>query len=334
MLNTNNYFQKAKKVPWHVLNRLISPIEPKILKKQQPPVYPPVFIIGPARSGTTLIYQSIINNFEVAYFPNLAALLNKAPLFATQLIHLLNLQKNLKKDYSSNYGKISGLSSPSQGYEIWRRWFPRGEYKLTDNILQQEDLKKTVGGIEKFYSAPFINKWPAFSVYIPELLTLFPDAFFIRVTREYSEVAKSVLKGRRVKKYKPGKSITQLPKNALPYQHSSPVEQVCSYVLGIESQISEDLLKVDKGNYVTIRYEEFCRKPDSLLRSINSLYEQASGHKLKLKSELHLSPFSISKSKKVSDAEALEIEKCISRFLDESRFPFLSNDLAEKDAKK
>lgn len=324
------YYRKISNRFFKILNELISPVEKHFLKKSSAPKFAPVFIVGPARSGTTLIYQALLKKFETSYFSNLAAKFFKVPLASTYVLQKLGLKFNDYATYKSNYGHISGLAAPSQSYPIWRRWFPRGMHKGPKNEEQRTEMVRTVGGIEQKFQAPFANKWPAFSVYIPELVSVFPNAFFIRVTREYNEVAKSVLKGRRTIHHDATKSISQLPDNALPYQNLSPVKQVCAYVLGIESQISQDLLSVDEVRQITVSYEDFCKAPNKFLKEIGQKYEQANKAPLKIRDRGDLEPFSISTSKKVSDEEAKEIENCITEFLKEQRFPHLPKEYIEE----
>src|SRR5690606_21792278 len=46
---------------------------------------PPVFVVGPPRSGTTLVYQLLVRRFRVAYLSNLAHRLYETPAAATWL---------------------------------------------------------------------------------------------------------------------------------------------------------------------------------------------------------------------------------------------------------
>ncbi|NIU01843.1 MAG: hypothetical protein GWN01_13315, partial [Nitrosopumilaceae archaeon] len=45
--------------------------------------YPPVFILGPPRSGTTLLYQLMTCSFNFAYIPNIANKFYRCPISAT-----------------------------------------------------------------------------------------------------------------------------------------------------------------------------------------------------------------------------------------------------------
>ena len=45
----------------------------------------PFFIIGPPRSGTTLLYQLMVQAFRFSYFPNIANTFYQCPIFAAKL---------------------------------------------------------------------------------------------------------------------------------------------------------------------------------------------------------------------------------------------------------
>ena len=40
-------------------------------------INPPIFIIGAPRSGSTLLYQVLINNFKLSYIPNISSIFYK-----------------------------------------------------------------------------------------------------------------------------------------------------------------------------------------------------------------------------------------------------------------
>ena len=53
-----------------VFNRVVSPLESWPRRHDRPLRYPPIFIVGPPRSGTTLVYQALIEYLDVGYLSN------------------------------------------------------------------------------------------------------------------------------------------------------------------------------------------------------------------------------------------------------------------------
>lgn len=50
------------------------------------PRWPPMFIIGLPRVGSTLVYQLIVSRFEAAFFCNAAAVMPRSPALVTSLL--------------------------------------------------------------------------------------------------------------------------------------------------------------------------------------------------------------------------------------------------------
>src|SRR6056297_1412323 len=98
---------------------------------------PPVFIMGPPRSGTTLLYQLLTQTCHFSYFSEFAASYNTFPFLATYL-----KKKHFGKDnqsFKSDFGRPRGLFAPSEAGEIWNRWFP-AEYKESYNYVDENHL--------------------------------------------------------------------------------------------------------------------------------------------------------------------------------------------------
>ena len=56
--------------------------------------YPPIFIIGAPRSGSTLLYQVLTDYFEVGYISNLHAHFFGSPACLERLLHPLRMATN------------------------------------------------------------------------------------------------------------------------------------------------------------------------------------------------------------------------------------------------
>ncbi len=48
------------------------PDETRLLARHPEPIHPPVFIMGPPRSGTSLFYELLVTRYDLAFFSNLA----------------------------------------------------------------------------------------------------------------------------------------------------------------------------------------------------------------------------------------------------------------------
>ena len=121
----------------------LSPLEQRLLECYKELKYPPIFIVGPPRSGTTLLYQIIVHCFHVAYFPNIAARFYKIPVIATKIGKILF--RPYKSDFTSTYGLVKGTMAPHEAGVIWDRWFPTEQkhgYNYTPAAIYPMRLRK------------------------------------------------------------------------------------------------------------------------------------------------------------------------------------------------
>ncbi len=295
-----------------LLNIMLGPLERRINLQYDLPQKPPIFIIGPARSGTTLVYQSIVYSTQVSYFSNAIALIPEFPSISTSLLSKFN-GCNPPKLFNSKYGKTRGWHSPSQGDQIWSRWFPKksGEGIVhTDN--ERKQMTGTVSCIEKKFKGPFVAKWPGFSIYISHIAKLFPNAVFIWVQRDSLQNVQSVLKGRYELTGDPHVSFSRVPESYIKYNNSNYIQQVCAYVLGVEEQINKDIQKIGRNKCFNIQYEDFCKDPKESLNKFIQWYYDKTGFLLKIRNDDLPNSFTVSNSQKLSSEKVDALAKTLS----------------------
>jgi hypothetical protein len=293
--------------------KVFTPIESRIVSEHDAPIFAPIFIVGPARSGTTLIYQSIVYSLNVCYLSNLMVAFPNCPALVAKYTSYINDCKT-QKIFSSHYGKIKGWCSPSQGHQVWSRWFPKegeGTKSINWTDCEKKQLVGTISFIESVYNAPFINKWPGFSVNISKLIEAIPQAVFIRVKRDPLQTAQSILKGRRDLTGDPYTSISRVPKNYKYYASKSYIDQVCAYLQGVEAQIDQESSQIGEDKFLSIRYENFCLAPQKNLEKIIDWYREVGNYKLNIQ-HMDLPIFEISNSQKVSNEELYALRECLS----------------------
>lgn len=173
-----------------MISKFKNGIERLLLRKDMGVKYPPVFLSGCPRSGTTISFQYLVNAYQWSYFSNHEKSNPKSVM--------VSAWKNRGCDhYTANsdsaYGKIAGMNSPSDGWGIFHRWFPY--YYGDAPVKDLTGLQRTIGWIERLYDLPFIVKNNASSLRIEELHAAFPDAFFLHVNRNIYDNVASLVKG-------------------------------------------------------------------------------------------------------------------------------------------
>jgi len=295
-------------------------IENFIIINQSYPKYPPIFIIGPARTGTTVIYQCLSYSFKVSYFSNIHSFFSKSPVTVSLITSLFN-RCNPPKLFQSKYGKTKGIFSQSQGYQIWRRWFPKRGGKTKKVNLSEKQKKQiygTISAFEKIYRFPFVNKWQGLCLNLNRISDVFPNALYIRVKRNYLQTAQSILIGRIEIFNNPNKSFTRVTESYDNYKNMDYINQVCGYLFSIEEKIDDDCKKIGNEKFFNITYEEFCKNPNNFIKNFKKWYKEKTNINLKTR---NITPnyFKCSKSQKLNDQDFNDLKICIRKYFDNEK---------------
>jgi hypothetical protein len=242
------------------LSPFISVFEKNKIKKysQLETNYDPVFIIGPPRSGSTILYQLITNFYDVSYINNLCHLSRKNFYFGFWLSNVL--YKNKKHNiFKSNYGNTqkSGLNAPSEGGQIWYRWFSKNKIYYEKDDLSEEDIleiRNTFNAITNRFQKPIVIKNLMFSQRLNVLANIFPTAKIIFIKRSPEFNAQSIYLARKKQANDQWWSVK--PVNHEELSKLSLIEQSVSQVFYLEKQIHEDLKQFSAENITIIKYEE------------------------------------------------------------------------------
>jgi len=210
----------------------------------------PIFIVGPHRSGTTLLYRLLGRHHDVGYFTPMNKRLPRLPGVAKILTGLL------KPDF------------PVEAQSIWD-FFKKGkddtmgaEDATPETIEWYRHLVERVLHLRK--ADRFIAKYPRLSLRLPWLNAIFPDALFIHMSRDWRAVVTSTL-NRKVKRsgrgggwfgvYIPGwRDMVDLPHAV------AAARQFRVATLAIEKETARFEGRVFKASY-----EELCSQPRTLL---------------------------------------------------------------------
>lgn len=239
----------------------------------------PVFIVGSARTGSTLVYQCLTAAYRFSYFSNLLADHAKYPLTLATVSKFVGGCTPQTRRFVNKLGSTEGWRSPSQGYTIWQKWWPRGDDRqngITLTAQQIDEIRSIVFGISKRYRRPFVNKWQGHVAHLTTLAEIFPNALFIHVQRSLVPTAVSVYRARMDSFGHPKKSISRVPRSYAEFASDDPVRQVCGYVLGVEEQLRDESQAIGNDRFYTIVYEDFCRAPQAVVDGFIQWYVKRS----------------------------------------------------------
>ena len=111
-----------------------------------------IFLVGPHRSGSTLLMQWLANTGLAAYPTNLLSRFFGAPLVGAKIQQLLTdprfnfrneiLDFNSDLNFSSDNGKTKGALAPNEFWYFWRRFLPfeKLDYLPGPELLEKANL--------------------------------------------------------------------------------------------------------------------------------------------------------------------------------------------------
>lgn len=256
----------------HKRNSDTHTFNPMISISECPDPLPPIFIIGSPRSGTTLLYQLMLNNFDLAYFSNFIAEQVEHPV-AAALLQKSFREDGIESDYTSENGQTRGEFGPSEFGEFWYRWFPRfPDIYVQADVLPKKilnEIHREIMGISSIYNAPMLIKNTFNSMRIAPLIEAFPQGTFIVCRRDPQYIAQSLLKG-RIDLFGNKNTWWSLPpKEYNQIKEHYGWEQVAEQVHYIYKSILQDQNRYGSERFFQVDYAEICRNPNRILAGIS-----------------------------------------------------------------
>ena len=251
---------------------LLAPLEASLTRRSGTLSHPVCFVIGPPRSGTTLVYELVIHRFRLAYISNMAHRLPRTPVAATWLGR--PRIRDWRGDFSSRYGHIAGPFAPSEGGAVWNRWMPQPGALDEGDVGPQAcgEMRATINGVGRVLAAPFVSKNVMHSAHMRLLANVFPDAVFLRVRRRPADNARSILRAREAGGGPTGSDgwWSVKPRGWSDFASGDRVEQAAAQVVLLHRDIEANALRIGADRLLTVDYESVCADPPAALARIEA----------------------------------------------------------------
>jgi len=232
---------------------------------------PPIFIVGPPRSGTSLVYEALVTRYRFAFMSNLAHRFYLTPVGASWLGR--PAIDRWRGNFTSRYGHIAGWGAPNEGGWIWRRWLIDGDWQdeSTAEILPLADMRRTVAGLAHAMNAPFVNKNVMHANRLRLMNAIWPNALFIEVRRAPKDNIRSIVRAER-KAGGPAPDAggwwSVRPSIAPQYVGADDVTRAVAQVLGVRSDIECDGAVIGPARIFRVEHEQLCLDPRRTLDGI------------------------------------------------------------------
>lgn len=251
----------------------LKPIERSLLTHEYESQYPLLLIVGPPRSGTSLVHQVLASCLDVSYFTNFNAMFRRSPLAAAKYI-----QKSCDPGEVTGenlYGNTSGFRGVNDAFHVWNRYLGIERYDAMSSLdaSTAKEMVQFFNAWTQITSKPLLNKNNRNLACTTLLAELLPKAHFIAVRRNPVYVAQSLLEAR---KWVQGNRNIGWGLNSIDSSTSSQamddVEAVCRQVTANEKLLERQREAIGSVRWTDVSYETFCEAPQLVVRQVCSMH--------------------------------------------------------------
>jgi hypothetical protein len=275
--------------------------------------YPKIFVIGPARSGTTLAFQVLSTYLDVSFLQNFTAVFPRSPITTTSYSRRLFGKPRIQANFANYYGKTSGFSAPSEANHIWNRWVqPDGSgFRTIVNDEAASDAGRFFGVFSEIDEKALIVKNNNFNAFADVIDKNIENCWFICLRRDQRFLSQSLLQARREIRGNVSRGYG-VQDDSSGVSESSPIEDVCRQVKYLDELAEKMREEIGAERFWIVDYESFCAEPGQLLQRI----VESIGVSLRDPSAKSPEPFQT--TNKIRDPEEMaEIERTFARLCDE-----------------
>jgi hypothetical protein len=230
------------------------------------PKGPVVFVTGPPRSGTTLLYQLLIRSLPVAYVTNLASLMPRSA--ARGAFPLTAAMVNSRVRAESYYGRTRALSGSSDGLEFWDAWIGGDRLRVPTAIEPDaaQAMRRFFGMFEERTGRPVLCKNNNLLAYAHLVADALPTARFLCLTREPVYLAQSLLKARR--DIHGSDSVSYGIADQSGAGTDDPIADVWRQVGFYERLTADQRARIGADRFLMVSYEHLCEDPTGMIRNL------------------------------------------------------------------
>jgi hypothetical protein len=275
------------------------------------PELPLIFVVGPPRSGTTLVAQVLIRHLPVCYINNLTAVFPRSPITSNVLFGRWMGSK--KVGYTSYYGKSRHFSGPNDALYIWDRWLGKDRSLIPTTLVEAEkkDMVAFFAAFQEVFRRPLVNKVNRLVTCAHLVAEILENSYFLCLTRDPLWLGQSLLRARLEIHGDPtlayGISKPDLPRP----EKDEGIHDVCEQVRFYEKTIEEQQRIIGRERFWIVPYESFCRSPEALVGEVSG---RILGDPVDLETlRTDLRPFQVSSTVKVDRESFARLTKALAR---------------------
>lgn len=232
-----------------------------LLGADEATVAAPIFILGAPRTGSTILYQSLVSAFSLPFFDNLTNdRVPENPIIGLWL--QAGHPRREKIASTSRFGKVAGSWQPSEASGIMTGWFGGGHPSelVSAGILpgREQHFLSTMAAARELCGRPLVikNAWNCFR--IAYLSAALPASSFIWIRRDIVAAAKSDLSARLAVQGDSRSWNSATPRNINELAALPPWRQVVENQAEFSRAIAGAGIRLGASRFVEVWYEDLC----------------------------------------------------------------------------
>jgi hypothetical protein len=253
----------------------LRPFERRLIAAAQGNPLPIVQVVGPPRSGTTMVYQVLSQSLPYAYFDNLNSLFPRSAITAGRLFGVSKRRPNPQT--RSYYGNTSGLRGTNDAFHVWDRWLGEDRSCVVDPLPAsvQEDMQRFFRAWFAHFPRPLLTKHNQNLLCMETLAKALPSTIFVVIARDPVYTAQSLLIAReRIQGDRRIPWGLGAPKGQSPDAVSDPVLDVANQVRTIFTSLRKQIRTAPSERVLCVRYSDFCKAPGHWADEVHRLVGQ------------------------------------------------------------
>jgi len=247
------------------LDWLLHQFESRLYRRAPEPGHPILIVVGPPRSGTTLVAQTLIRYLRANYFNNLTSLFPRAPIIANRLIP--GCMRPERVQPRSFYGRTAGLTGHSDALYLWDRWLGKGRNRIVTTLdkREQQRISRFFGAFQAASPGPLVVKNNSLNTCASLIAEALPTARFVCLQRDPRTLAQSLLTAR-----KKIHSNARVPYGIGPagFEDLDPAPSVRAQIRFLDAQARQQQRQLGSDRFWMLSYEDFCDRPRHWVRTL------------------------------------------------------------------
>jgi len=254
-------------------NSILSPIEKLFLNNSNKSFlkkFPPVFIIGSPRSGTTILYQLLCKHFNFGFINNFVSDWYRLPIVATSFYKKF-LEGQNSFSLESRFGQSKDLCGPNEFGKFWYQWFDNFHNPKKPITSIRDEILLEVSGLTRIHKKSILFKNVVNSMRVVSINKIFNNPVFIVITRDELDTAQSILNA-RIRLYNNKNHLWSVVPSSV--SNLGPDEpywiQIVQQIRGVYSNIKSAKEIIGDNKFIFVKYKDLCNNTSAVLNSIKN----------------------------------------------------------------